>query len=92
MRARIYQTDRSSTQSGKARAGQWTLAYDTPQGPVHDPLTGWPGSGDTRGQISLSFPTLEAATAYAARKGLAADIIPAAPRSLKIQAYSDNFR
>ncbi|MCA3254423.1 MAG: ETC complex I subunit [Alphaproteobacteria bacterium] len=92
MRARIIQEDRSTTQSGKAHAGQWRLEFDAPSGVRHDPLTGWLGSGETQAQIRLTFPTLEAAQDYARRKGLEVDIRPAPQRPLRIQAYADNFR
>jgi hypothetical protein len=42
--------------------------------------------------VRLTFPTLEAAQAYAAREGIDAHIVPAAPPKLKLQAYADNFR
>jgi DNA-binding NarL/FixJ family response regulator len=57
-----------------------------------DPLTGWAGSGDTRDQLRLTFPTQEAAIAYAEREGLPFTVIPAPERTLKLQSYADNFR
>ena len=56
-----------------------------------DPLTGWAGSGDTREQIRLSFPTLDAAKAYCDREGVEYHVVPAQTRKLKLQAYADNF-
>ncbi|WP_076068689.1 ETC complex I subunit [Sphingomonas montana] len=91
-KARIYQRAKSSMSSGRARTGQWVLEHEPAERKVPDPLTGWAGSGDTNGQISLTFPTLEAAQAYAARNGLETTIIPLQPRKLKLQAYSDNFQ
>lgn len=92
VQARIYQRIKSSMQSGHARTGDWVLEYEPAEAKRADPLTGWAGSGDTRGQVCLSFPTREAAEAYAAREGLAAHFVPAAPRVLKLQTYADNFR
>ena len=40
----------------------------------------------------LTFPTLEAAQAYAAREGIDAHVVPASQPKLKLQAYADNFR
>ena len=57
-----------------------------------DPLTGWAGSGDTRDQVRLGFPTSEAAIAYAEKEGLAYTLTAAPEKKLKLQAYSDNFR
>ena len=55
-------------------------------------MTGWNGSGDTRTQIRLSFASQDDAIAYADKHGLAYHVVPAAPVTLKIQAYADNFR
>jgi hypothetical protein len=90
--ARIIEVERRTTQSGKARDGRWTLEFERQQSQRPDPLTGWAGSGDTNTQVRLSFGTKEEALAYARRKGLTVHLVPAAPVSLKIQAYADNFR
>ena len=91
-KARIYREAKSAMQSGKARTGRWMLAFTAPQGIRHDPLTGWLGSGDTRGQVALSFPTEQAAVDYAVKNGVSYEIEPPRERSLKLQAYADNFR
>lgn len=90
--ARITQEQRKTTQSGKARAGQWVLEYERREAQRPDPLTGWSGSGDTRTQVKLTFETREQALAYATRKQLTVHLVPAAPVALKLQAYADNFR
>jgi len=90
--ARIVETDRRTTQSGKAGLGRWTLEFERSQAQRPDPLTGWNGSGDTRTQVRLTFATKDDAIAYAERHGLAYHVVPAAPVSLKIQAYADNCR
>ena len=91
--ARIYQKAKSSMQSGRAGAGKWVLEYEPAEPKRPDPLTGWAGSGDTPAdQIRLGFPTLEAARAYAEKHGLPCHVVPAAERTLKIQAYADNFK
>jgi hypothetical protein len=91
--ARIRQRVKSSMQSGRADEGRWLLEYEPAEAKRADPLTGWAGSGDTREQVRLGFPTLEAATAYCARMGLAYHVTPgSAKRSLKLQAYADNFK
>lgn len=92
MLARLYQRPKNAMQSGRARMGEWLLEFerDEPQRP--DPLTGWPGSGDTETQLQLKFETREAALAYAEAHGLTVEIVPLGPRRLKLQAYADNFR
>lgn len=90
--ARIYQRPKNAMQSGRARTDTWVLEYDPGEPQRPDPLTGWAGSGDTRNQLRLNFPTLEAAKAHAEREGLAYHVVPAPQRKLKLQAYADNFR
>jgi hypothetical protein len=90
--ARIVEADRKATQSGKAGTGRWTLEIERQQPQRPDPLTGWNGSGDTRTQVRLSFASKEDAVAYAKSQKLDYHVVPAAPVSLKIQAYADNFR
>ncbi|MDB5690756.1 MAG: complex subunit [Sphingomonas bacterium] len=90
--ARIYQEGKSSMQSGRARAGRWVLQHESSEAKRADPLTGWTGSGDTRDQISLAFPSLEAARAYAEKHALDYHVVPAATRTLKLQTYADNFK
>jgi len=91
--ARIRQRVKSSMQSGRYRESAWILEYEPAEPKQADPLTGWAGSGDTREQVRLGFPTLEAAKAYAERNGLAYHVsgLPSG-RTLKIQTYADNFR
>jgi hypothetical protein len=90
--ARISEVDRRTTQSGKANTGRWLLEFERQQAVRPDPLTGWNGSGDTKPQVRLGFPTSEAAIDYCRKHGLDFHLVPASPVSLKIQAYADNFR
>ncbi|WP_118857709.1 ETC complex I subunit [Sphingomonas mesophila] len=90
--ARIIEEQRKTTQSGKARAGRWTLEFERTEGQRPDPLTGWAGSGDTKTQVRLVFDTREEAVAFAEKKGLEVHLVPAPPVKLKLQAYADNFR
>jgi hypothetical protein len=90
--ARISELERKTTQSGKAHAGRWLLEFERQEAQRPDPLTGWNGSGDTRTQVRMTFPTRDAAIAYCDRHGLAYHLVPAPPVRLKIQAYADNFR
>ena len=91
MAARIIQRFKSSMQSGRARVGTWALEFEKSEASRADPLTGWAGSGDTQEQVRLTFPSLEAAKAYADQYGIPATVVPPHERSLKLQAYADNF-
>jgi hypothetical protein len=91
--ARIYQRPKSAMQSGRARMREWVLEFAPAEAKALDPLTGWYGSGDTRGQIRLRFPTREQAIAYAEAQGLSYEVEPApAPAAIRPKAYADNFR
>ena len=90
--ARIYQRPKNSTQSGRARTNLWMFEFTPAEAQHPDPLTGWAGSGDTRSQVKLSFPTREAAIDYATREGFSYTVVPAPERTLKLQAYADNFK
>jgi hypothetical protein len=92
MSARIYQRPQSAMQSGKARTDEWVLEFEQSEARQADPLMGWTGSGDTQAQVSLNFPTKDAAKEYAAKYGIAARVHATPPKSLKLQAYADNFR
>jgi hypothetical protein len=93
VQARIRPRVKSSMSSGRGNEGDWMLEYEPAEAKRADPLTGWAGSGDTREQVKLFFPTLDAAKAYAVRNGLDYHVTPATPgRTLKLQAYADNFK
>jgi hypothetical protein len=90
--ARIYQMPKNAMQSGRARTTVWILEYEPVRQQQADPLTGWAGGDATATQLRMSFPTLEAATGYAEREGIAFHVVAAPERKLKLQAYADNFR
>jgi hypothetical protein len=92
MKARIYQRSKNAMQSGHARTGQWILAVEPEAPQQHDPLTGWPGSGNTAAQVQLNFNDCAAAVAYAKAQGFDYAVVPLGSHSLKLQAYADNFR
>ena len=92
MAARIYQRAKNAMQSGKARAGQWVLEFESARPKRPDPLTGWSGGAETQEQVRLTFPSLEAAQGYAMREGIDAHVVPAPQPKLKLQSYADNFR
>ena len=92
MAARIFQRSTNAMQSGKARADQWVLEFESARRQRPDPLTGWAGGAETQEQVRLNFATLEAGLAYAAREGIDVHVVPPASPTLKLQAYADNFR
>jgi hypothetical protein len=92
MQARIYKRPKNAMQSGKAQTEQWVLDFVPAEARKPDPLMGWAGSGDTRRQLRLRFPSKEAAVAYAAKCGIGAIVHQPPPKRLTLQAYADNFR
>lgn len=82
----------NAMQSGQALSKKWILEFEPAEARKADPLTGWAGSGDTQRQVKLSFPTADAAKAYADKYGISYQIVPSPGKALKIQAYADNFR
>ena len=92
MKARIFQKPKNAMQSGRAGTQRWMLKYAPAEARKADPLMGWAGSGDTRRQLRLGFATRDEAVAYAEKNGIEVEIAPTPVRTLKIQAYADNFR
>lgn len=92
MSARIYQRPKSAMQSGKANIDTWVLEFEQSEARRPDPLMGWTGSGDTQAQVQLTFPSSDAAKAYAEKHCIKARVHATPPRALKLQAYADNFR
>jgi hypothetical protein len=90
--ARIFQRPKNAMQSGRANTDRWQLQFEPSEPKRPDPLTGWAGSGDTREQLNLLFPSAEAAVAYAEKQGWDHVLVPAPEKTLKLQAYADNFR
>ncbi|MEM8751733.1 MAG: ETC complex I subunit [Pseudomonadota bacterium] len=92
MLARIYQPARTAMQSGQAKS-EWILEF-APAAPKRiDPLMGWTGSSDTRGQVKISFPDKGAAVAYAEAEGLAYVVETPKRRKhvIKRGGYGGNF-
>ena len=92
MAARIFQRSRNAMQSGKARAGEWVLQFESRSPLRPDPLTGWSGGADTQSQVTIAFETLEDALGYAQREGIDYHLVPPSQPRLKLQSYADNFR
>ncbi len=90
-KAKIYQPAKSVMQSGKGKAGNWLLEF-TPATPyVIDGLMGWSGMSDTLREVSLHFPSKEAAIAYAKKKKLEFEVFEPQISKERRKAYADNF-
>jgi hypothetical protein len=91
-RAVISRPAKTAMQSGKAKAGQWLLEYETETPREPDPLMGWASAADTLNEVHLRFETLEEAVGFAQKHGIEYSVVkPAEPR-LRPKSYSDNFR
>src|SRR3546814_614357 len=75
MKARIFQKPKNAMQSGRAGTQRWMLEYAPAEARKADPLMGWAGSGDTRGQLRLGFASRDEALAYAVRNGIEAEVV-----------------
>ena len=93
-KARIFRSPKSAMQSGRARTHEWLLQYEPTEAKRIDPLMGWYGSGDTQAQVTLAFPTAEAAAAFAEDKGITYEVehAPIVHTEIKPRSYADNFR
>jgi hypothetical protein len=89
---RIYQPAKTAMQSGTAKTKAWVLEYEpaTPREP--DPLMGWASAGDTLNEVRLRFDTLDAAVAFAKKRGLDYAVIAPKARTIRPKSYADNFR
>lgn len=93
MRARIYQPARNAMQSGLGKSKVWVLEFAPSSTREIDPLMGWTSTSDTETQIKLRFDSREAALAYAAAKGIDAEVTEPKVRRANIRpgGYGENF-
>jgi hypothetical protein len=91
-RARIFQPAKTAMQSGFAKTRYWVLEFEPAEAQRPDPLMGWNGSGDTRNQISLKFPTKEEAIAHAEKMGYEYEVREPKTRRIHPKSYAENFR
>jgi len=92
MRVRIYQPTKTAMQSGNGSTKQWVMEFEPEARRERDSLMGWTSSGDTLGQVRLTFASKEEAIAHALRAGYAYTVQEPAARTLRPKSYSDNFR
>ena len=93
MLARIYKPAKTAMQSGQAKTHDWVLEFAPEQAKRIDPLMGWTGSGDMRGQVRLRFESKEAALDYAQRHGIPAQVAESKARRANVRprGYGSNF-
>ena len=93
MQARIYQPPKSAMTSGMGNARGWVLEYAPAEARRIDPLMGWTGSGDMKGQVRLRFETQDAAVDYAERNRLPYKVEASKQRRANIRpkGYGGNF-
>ncbi|MCJ9430209.1 ETC complex I subunit [Kordiimonas marina] len=92
MKARIYQPAKNAMQSGTGKTHKWVLEFEPETPKKIDPVMGWTGSSDMRGQVKLKFETLDEAQGYADRNGIPFEVLPTHKKKRHIQAYADNFK
>ena len=89
---RIYRPSRTAMQSGEASTRRWVLEFEPEGRQEHDPLMGWIGSADVRGQVRLEFHSKEDAVAFATKHGLVWRVQEPATRRTRPKSYAQNFR
>ena len=89
--ARIFQPTKTAMQSGRGLTRKWILEFTPEERKEADPLMGWIGSGDMRGQVRLKFASKEDAVSYAESHAIPYRLIEPKTRRIKPKAYADNF-
>ncbi len=90
-KARIFRPAKTAMQSGRGRTRTWVLEFEPEAAKAADPLMGWAGSTDTRGQVRLKFPSRDAAVAFAEKNGLSYTVQDPRKRRVRPKSYADNF-
>jgi hypothetical protein len=93
-RALIYRPAKSAMTSGRARTRRWILEFEPQSAPFIEPLMGWTGSTDPLAHMRLTFPSREAAIAFAKRQGWVCEVHnDAAPmRAIAVLAQAQPLR
>jgi len=90
-KVRIYQPTKNAMQSGRASLSTWVLEHEPDAAKRADPLMGWIGSDDTKGQVKLRFETRDEAVAFAKQSGFDYTVSEPKVRRVKPKDYSANF-
>jgi hypothetical protein len=86
----IFKPTKTAMQSGRGNTEDWLLEFE-PGVKITDPLMGWVGSADTRGQLRLRFGTRDEAVAFAKKHGLSYRVQEPKPRRIRPKSYAENF-
>ena len=70
-------------QSGRARTRDWVVRFEPKAARRIDPLMGWTSSSDTDQQVTMRFPTREAAVAYCERRGISYQVLEPPPAQVQ---------
>ena len=93
--ARIFKPCKTAMQSGrrfnKRRGGSWILEFPADSAAIPDPLMGWQSSSDTKKQVSIYFPDLASAKAYALARNIKFTVCQPKDRRIRTRGYADNF-
>jgi hypothetical protein len=91
MPVRIYQPAKTAVSSGRFKTRHWLVEFEPRSRKEADRLIGWIGSDDTDQQVTLRFPSKEAAVAYCEKHGLDFTIDEPQQRVIRPKSYADNF-
>src|SRR5687767_14426989 len=75
------------TSSAPQRRERWVLAFEPTRRQAPDRLIGWVGGGDPLDQVRLTFPSKEAALAYAERYSLVCEVSEPHRRRVAPRSY-----
>lgn len=88
---RIYRPTKTANSSGRFKTRFWVIEPEPTSRQLNDRLMGWIGHGDTERQVTLRFPTKEAAIAYCDKHGLTYAVSEPQQRIVRPKSYADNF-
>lgn len=90
-KVRIYNPTKTAMQSG-SRFESWILEFipNTRKRSI-DPVMGWTSSKDMMQEVKMTFPSRDAAVAFATKNGMSYEIVETLPRKIIKKSYSDNF-
>jgi NADH dehydrogenase len=88
----IYKPAKTATQHGWAATKQWVMKF-SPGPQWTNPLMGWTSTSDPLTEMSIKFPTKEAALAFAAENGFDSNVSDEEHNLRKNQrTYGSKFR
>ncbi len=91
MQARIFQPSKTATQSGRA-SREWVLEFEPKYRREVEALMGWTATRDMDRELTLRFPTREAAEAFAKKRSITYTLDVPQERKIRPKSYADNFK